>query len=253
MKYIELTRGNIDDNHICCALGTKQYEDAVNEKKSWLKDRMIDGLVFYRLNERAKVFIEYLPAEEAWVPVSAPHFMFINCLWVSGKYKNNGHAKHLLEKCVSDAKSRGMDGIVHIVGKKKLPYLSDKHFFEHMGFAVQDEAEPYFQLMSLTWNEHAHPPVFKKQVKSNSVNDEGITIFYTAQCPFAVGLLKDLKELTEKKGLHFQARRITSKDMAQKSPAVWTTFSVFYNGTFLTHEMMSVNKFEKILNKLLMA
>ncbi len=72
MEYIELTRDNIDDNHICCALGTKQYEDAVNEKKSWLKDRMIDGLVFYRLNERAKVFIEYLPAEEAWVPVSAP-------------------------------------------------------------------------------------------------------------------------------------------------------------------------------------
>jgi len=41
--------------------------------------------------------------------------------------------------------------------------------------------------------------------------------------------------------------------MAQKSPAVWTTFSVFYNGTFLTHEMMSVNKFEKKLNKLVMA
>ncbi len=120
---------------------------------------------------------------------------------------------------------------------------------------MQDEAEPYFQLMSLTWNEHAHPPVFKKQVKSNSVNDEGegITIFYTAQCPFAVGVLKDLKEQTEKKGLHFQALRITSKDMAQKSPAVWTTFSMFYKGTFLTHEMMSVNKFEKILNKLLMA
>ncbi len=104
-----------------------------------------------------------------------------------------------------------MDGIVHIVGKRKLPYLSDKHFFEHMGFAVQDEAEPYFQLVSLTWNEHAYPPIFKKQVKSNSVNDEGITIFYTAQCPFAVGLLKDFKELIEKKGLHFQARRITSK------------------------------------------
>ncbi|QBG56236.1 N-acetyltransferase [Bacillus amyloliquefaciens] len=63
MEYIELKKVNIDDNHICCALGAKQYEGAVNEKKSWLKDRMADGLVFYRLNERAKVFIEYLPAE----------------------------------------------------------------------------------------------------------------------------------------------------------------------------------------------
>lgn len=253
MEYIELKKENIDDNHICCALGAKQYEGAVNEKKSWLKDRMADGLVFYRLNERAKVFIEYLPAEKAWVPISAPNFMFINCLWVSGRYKNNGHAKHLLDKCAADAKARGMDGIVHILGKKKLPYLSDKHFFEHMGFTLQDEAEPYFQLMSLTWNEHAAPPVFKKQVKSYSVNDEGITIFYTAQCPFAVGVLEDLKKLTEKKGLHFQAHRLSSKEKAQTSPAIWTTFSVFYNGEFLTHEIMSVNKFEKLLNKLLMA
>ena len=60
MEYIELTRDNIDDNHICCALGTKQYEDAVNEKKSWLKDRMSDGLVFYRLNERKVLLNIYL-------------------------------------------------------------------------------------------------------------------------------------------------------------------------------------------------
>lgn len=33
MCYIEITKDNIEDNHICCALGTKQYEHAVNEKK----------------------------------------------------------------------------------------------------------------------------------------------------------------------------------------------------------------------------
>lgn len=80
---------------------------------------MDEGLVFYRLNERAKVFIEYLPAELAWVPIQAPNYMYINCLWVSGKYKNNGHAKQLLDYCKNDALSRGMDGIVHITGKKK--------------------------------------------------------------------------------------------------------------------------------------
>ncbi|MCY8934376.1 N-acetyltransferase [Bacillus atrophaeus] len=251
MGYIELTKDNIDDNHICCALGAKQYENAVNDKKNWLRDRMADGLVFYRLNERAKVFIEYLPAEEAWVPISAPNFMYVNCLWVSGRYKNNGHAKHLLDKCVADAKARGMDGIVHITGRKKLPYLSDKRFFEYMGFTLQDEAKPYFQLMALTWSEHAASPTFKQQVKSFSLNEKGISIYYTAQCPFAVGMLDDLKKLTEKKGFHFQAHRLSSKDKAQKAPAIWTTFSVFYNGEFLTHEIMSVNKFEKLLNELL--
>ncbi len=40
----------------------------------------------------------------------------------------------MLEKCKKDAMAPGMDGIVHIIGKKKLPYLSDKNYFEHMGF-----------------------------------------------------------------------------------------------------------------------
>ncbi|NJI51474.1 N-acetyltransferase [Bacillus subtilis] len=253
MCYIEITKDNIEDNHICFALGTKQYEHAVNEKKRWLKARMDEGLVFYRLHERAKVFIEYLPANEAWVPINAPNFMYINCLWVSGRYKNNGHAKRLLDKCIADAKACGMDGIIHIAGKKKQPYLSDKHFFEHMGFILQDEAAPYFQLMALTWNGLAASPTFKSQVKSDSINEKGITIYYTAQCPFAVGILEDFRELTEKKGIQFQSIQLSSKEEAQKSPAIWTTFSVFFDGRFVTHEIMSVNKFEKLLNKLLLA
>lgn len=85
MCYIEIAKDNIEDNHICCALGAKLYEHAVNEKKKWLKARMDEGLVFYRLHERTKVFIEYLPANEAWVPINASNFMYINCLWVSGR------------------------------------------------------------------------------------------------------------------------------------------------------------------------
>ncbi|MCO4850569.1 N-acetyltransferase [Bacillus vallismortis] len=253
MCYIGITKDNIDDNHICCAIGAKQYDGAVNEKKRWLKARMDEGLVFYRLNARAKVFIEYIPAAHAWAPINAPNFMYINCLWVSGRYKNNGHAKRLLDKCIEDAKARGMDGIVHIAGKKKLPYLSDKQFFEHMGFTLLDEAGPYFQLMALTWNDVAVPPAFKNQVKSDSGNEKGIVIYHTAQCPFAVGMLKDLQELTEKKGIQFQSIRFSSKEEARQSPAIWTTFSVFFDGNFVTHEIMSVNKFEKLLNRLLLA
>lgn len=69
LGFIQITKSNIETEHICCALGAKQYEHAVSEKKKWLTERMDEGLVFYRLDERAKVFIEYLPAEMAWVPM----------------------------------------------------------------------------------------------------------------------------------------------------------------------------------------
>lgn len=249
MGFIQITKSNIETEHICCALGAKQYEHAVSEKKKWLTERMDEGLVFYRLDERAKVFIEYLPAEMAWVPIDAPNYMYINCLWVSGRHKNNGYAKQLLDYCRNDAINRGMDGIVHIVGKKKYPYLSDGRFFEHMGFEIVDQVEPYFQLMALTWNKHVVPS-FKKQVKTFS-GDEGITIYYTVQCPFAVGILEELRKIAENKNVPFKTIRITTKEKAQNSPTIWTTFGLFYNGKFITHEIISPNKFDKLLTKLL--
>ncbi|RST60249.1 GNAT family N-acetyltransferase [Siminovitchia terrae] len=252
MGFTQMTKSTIETEHICCALGAKQYEDAVSEKKRWLAERMDEGLVFYRLDERAKVFIEYLPAQMAWVPIQAPNYMYINCLWVSGRYKNNGHAKQLLDYCKGDAINRGMDGIVHIVGKKKYPYLSDKRFFEHMGFELIDQAEPYFQLMALKWNKQAVDPSFKKNVEA-SCRNEGISIYYTAQCPFAVGILEDLRKVAESKNAPFHTYRITTKEEAQNAPTIWTTFGMFYNGKFITHEMMSSNKFEKLLTKLLSA
>lgn len=250
MGFIQMSKGNLETEHICCALGAKQYEKAIREKKRWLSERMDEGLVFYRLDDRAKVFIEYLPARMAWAPIEAPNFMYVNCLWVSGRYKNQGYAKQLLQYCKEDAVTRGMDGIVHIVGKTKYPYLSDKRFFEHMGFEVVDQAQPYFELVALRWNEQAIVPSFKRQERI-SVSNGGITIYYTAQCPFAVGILDDLRKVAEGKNVDFHTYRITTKEEAQSSPIIWTTFGLFYKGKFITHEIMSVNKFEKLLERLI--
>ncbi len=97
---------NIETEHICCAISEKKGENCVALKKSWLKERFNEGLVFLKLDARGKVFIEYLPAEMAFVPVSAPDYMYINCFWVSGKYKGQGHANQLLDACIKDAKEK---------------------------------------------------------------------------------------------------------------------------------------------------
>ena len=64
MNYIRITKENIDKEHICCAMSGKQSV----AKKEGLRQRFDDGLVFYRSEERGKCFIEYIPAENAWVP-----------------------------------------------------------------------------------------------------------------------------------------------------------------------------------------
>ena len=86
MDYIRVTKENIDREHICCAMSGKQSL----AKKEWLKQRFEEGLVFYRSAERGKCFIEYIPAENAWVPIDAAGWLYINCLWVSGALKGHG-------------------------------------------------------------------------------------------------------------------------------------------------------------------
>ena len=71
IDFITLTKDNIEKEHICCAFSDKKCQESYNLKKEWLKRQFENGYVFRRLNERAKVFIEYGPAENGWVPVKA--------------------------------------------------------------------------------------------------------------------------------------------------------------------------------------
>lgn len=248
MEFMTMTPELLETEHICCALGAKAYEEAVSGKKSWLKDRMAEGLVFYRLNERAKVFIEYLPAEAAWVPVDAPNFMMINCLWVSGKYKGQGYGRRLLEHCIEDARNRGMDGIVHVLAGKKMPYLSERKFFLHHGFRIVDEAGPYYELAVLQWNDSAPQPLFRQESRSLAVDQPGIVVYYTQQCPFAFGVLQEWRAAAAERGIPFCAHLLNSREEAQRAPVPWTTFAFFYNGKYVSHEMMSRGKFERMLD-----
>ena len=73
----------------CCAFSDKKCKESYELKKEWLKKEFDNGYVFRRIDARAKVFMEYGPAEKAWIPVDAPGFLMINCFWVSGQYKRN--------------------------------------------------------------------------------------------------------------------------------------------------------------------
>ena len=59
-KYITLTKENIGTEHICCAFSDKKCKEGYELKKEWLRKEFDNGYVFRRLDERAKVFIEYV-------------------------------------------------------------------------------------------------------------------------------------------------------------------------------------------------
>lgn len=38
-EYINLRIDNIDDEHICCAIGDIKHQVGVNKKKDWIKEK----------------------------------------------------------------------------------------------------------------------------------------------------------------------------------------------------------------------
>ncbi len=253
MEIITLTKENLEREHICCAIANNK-DCQVLSKKAWLADRLDEGLVFKKGNVRGKCFIEYIPAENAWVPVEAEGYMYIDCLWVSGKYKGQGYSNMLLDECIRDSMEKGRRGLVTLSSDKKRGFLSDPGYLAYKGFRTADTVEPYFKLMYLPFDENddadEHVPRFRQQAKEPRVENGGFTLYYTAQCPFTAKYVPVLEQTAAEKGLPLKTIKLESREDARNAPTPFTTYSLFYNGAFLTNEILSVKKFEKIVSSL---
>lgn len=247
MNYIRITKENIGKEHICCAMSGKQSK----AKKEWLKQRFEEGLVFYRSGERGKCFIEYIPAENAWVPIDADGYMYIDCLWIAGSMKGHGYSNDLISECIRDSRAQGKKGICILSSEgRKREFLSDPKYMEHKGFKVADISDCGINLMYLPIEEDAELPKFKECAKHPKIDENGFVLYYTDQCPFTCYWVPRVREVAAEHGIFIKTVHITDKQTAQNTPAPLTTYALFYNGEFVTHAIQSDKKFLALAEKL---
>lgn len=251
MTYITLTKDNIDAEHICCAFSDKKCSESYALKKLWLTKEFDNGYVFRRLNERAKVFIEYGPAEKAWVPVTAPNFLVINCFWVSGKYQGNGHGKALLQLAIDDAVKQGKDGLVTVAGAKKFHFMSDTKWLLAQGFEVCETTPAGFALLVNYINQSANTPTFNESVKTGACPErDGYVAYYSNRCPYSEYHVRhSLMETAKKRGLNIKTVKLETLEEARTAPSPATVFSLFKDGQFITTDISVCmdSRFDKIM------
>ncbi|MBO7467426.1 MAG: YoaP domain-containing protein [Bacteroidaceae bacterium] len=248
MEYIKVTKENLEQEHICCAISINK-DVQVQSKKEWLYNRFDDGLVFLKSVERGKCFIEYIPAENAWNPIDADNYMYIDCLWVSGSLKGHGYSTDLLDECIRDSKAKGKSGLCILSSAKKKPFLADPKYLMHKGFFVCDEADNGIQLWFLPFSNDAIVPQIKACAKHPHIDEKGYVLFYTYQCPFNARYVPILEEVAKKQSVPFKAVLLSSKSEAQNAPTPITTYAFFQDGEYLTNEQMNDKRFLKILGK----
>ncbi len=254
-EFIDLNSENIKEEHICCAISDKKCSDSYQAKKDWLQTEFNNGYAFTRINQRAKVFIEYGPAEKAWVPIKAPNYLNINCFWVSGKYKKNGYGKELLKRVTEQAKKEGKNGLVTVVGTKKFHFMSDTKWLLRQGFKEVEKTSSGFSLLVKKIDSKGVIPKFNDSVKSGECEvKEGIVVYYSNRCPFAEFHAREsLQETAKKRALSLKVIKLKTLEEAQSCPSPATIFSLFFNGQFVTTDISSCmdRRFDKVLKKVL--
>lgn len=248
MEYIKLTKENLINEHICCAISNNN-DVQVSSKKQWLEKCFDDGLVFLKSVERGKCFIEYIPIENAWNPLSGKDYMFINCLWVSGSFKGHGYSNDLLNECIKDSKKKGKIGLCILSSAKKLPFLADPKYLKYKGFEVADEADNGIQLWYLPFKKDANKPSFKDCAKHPHIEEKGYVLYFTNQCPFNGKYIPILEKCAKDNNINFKAIHISDKKTAQNAPTPITNYALFFDGNYISNEQMNDKKFLKLVGK----
>lgn len=246
-EYINLTLENIDNEHICCAIGDKKHQCGVDRKKDWIKSKLKDGHVFRKLNARGKVFIEYEPIETAWAPVVGKNYEYIYCLWVAGSFKGKGIAKELIEYAIDDVKRKGKKGLCTLTSKKKKPFISEKGFFEHYGFKVVDTINDY-ELLVLQFEE-GDLPRFSETARNMRIDCKDFTIYYSNECPYVEYEIKELNEYAIKNNIKINFIKIDTLEKAKNIPCVFNNWANFYDGQFISNTILNANSFQKLIKK----
>ncbi|WP_300330684.1 GNAT family N-acetyltransferase [Fusobacterium sp.] len=241
--FINLTVENIDKEHLCCAISDKKHQMGVSAKKNWLKERIIEGHIFRKLDEKGKVFIEYAPLETAWVPIYGENYLYIYCLWVSGSFKGKGYAKSLIEYCINNAKEKGKSGVCILSSKKKKPYLSDKKFLLKCGFETVDTIKNDYELLALSFN--GKKPYFSEKAKEMKINNKELTIYYSLQCPYILNCINQVEEYCNKNNIPLNIIAIDTLEKAKNLPCIFNNWAVFYNGKYKTNYLMNESFLKK--------
>lgn len=243
-EYINITLENIENEHICCAIGDPKHNAGVMNKKDWLKDRIKEGHVFRKLNARGKTFIEYAPLEYAWTPVTGNNFLYIYCLWVAGSFKGKGIAKELIEYAIEDAKKKGKNGICTISSKKKKPYISEKKFFEHYGFKVVDSIGD-FELLSLSFEKDT--PKFNDNARKMEIDAKEFTIYYSPECPYTKNSIIEVENYAKENNILLNIIKIDTLEKAKQVPCIFNNWTNFKDGKFISNTLLNKNSFEKLI------
>ncbi|MFA9454386.1 MAG: GNAT family N-acetyltransferase, partial [Candidatus Aminicenantaceae bacterium] len=215
---------------------SKRKTEGFQNKLEWLKARFAEGMRIKMLELPERGFIEYLPGEYAWRSVNAPDYMFIHCLWIVGKSKNQGFAGALMQECFRDAKAAGKIGVAMLASEGN--WLMGKKALVKHGFVSAAKESP-FTLMVKRFGQ-ADPPSFTGGWEEKAGRfGAGLTVIRTAQCPYIPDATDTVLEVARELGISSRVVELkSSEEIREKAPSPYGVFNIVYDGRLLSYHYL---------------
>nr|WP_245671827.1 YoaP domain-containing protein [Desulfuribacillus stibiiarsenatis] len=91
-------------------------------------------------------------------------------------------------------------------------------------------------------------PKFRDCTKLGITEHKGMVLYYSNQCPHTEKYANIIAGIAQNRGVPFSLIKISTIVQAQTAPSPFTTYSLFDNGLFVTNEILSEKKFNKLLD-----
>lgn len=95
----------------------------------------------------------------------------------------------------------------------------------------------------MPFRDDAAMPKFKKTIKEPAIDTKGFALYYTNGCPFNAKYVPLMEECVKANNIPLTVIKINSREEAQNAPAAWTNYALFYNGEYITNEILTEKKF----------
>jgi GNAT superfamily N-acetyltransferase len=240
IKYpvTDVTSENLEKVGFFCYMSARKT-DGYARKQAWVRERLAEGLrIRMVLPPEGRGFIEYLRGESAWRAVNAAGYMFVHCLWVVGKSKGMGVASQLMELCEQDARESGLRGVAMVTSEDH--YMIKNDYLEKRGYHVVDDAPPAFSLMVKQFAKGPSPAFCGDWERKAAVLGSGLTVLRVDQCPYLESAVTGYRSMAEEIGVSFKDILLDSaRDVRDKSPSAYGTFSLIYNGKLIGDQFLN--------------
>ena len=144
------------------------------------------------------------------------------------------------------AKNQGKSGVCILTSKKKKPFLSEKKFMQKFDFEVVESVGEY-ELLALSFD--GSKPTFSESVKTQSIDDKTLTIYYGVQCPYIPNCLEQIQNYCKSNKIPINLIAVDTLEKSKNLPCVFNNWAVFYNGKFETVHLLNEGYLKKMLGR----